>query len=64
MTIHTVHAQKHFSPETKSKVRPKKKLAQAGRIWNHFRLSGRKRFCTCAVGIVMVTNEVNNPLHA
>ena len=24
MTIHTAHAQKHFSPETKSKVRPKK----------------------------------------
>ena len=23
MTIHTAHAQKHFSPETKSKVRPK-----------------------------------------
>ena len=22
-TIHTAHAQKHFSPETKSKVRPK-----------------------------------------
>ena len=23
-TIHTAHAQKHFTPETKSKVRPKK----------------------------------------
>ena len=30
MTIHTAHAQKHFSPETKSKVRPKKKFALAG----------------------------------
>ena len=29
-TIHTAHAQKHFSPETKSKVRPKKKFARAG----------------------------------
>ena len=27
MTIHTAHAHKHFSPETKSKVRPKKKFA-------------------------------------
>ena len=24
----------------------------------------RKRLCTCAVGIIMVTCEVNNPLHA
>ena len=30
MTIHTAHAQKHFSPETKSKVRPKKKFARTG----------------------------------
>ena len=30
MTILTAHAQKHFSPETKSKVRPKKKFARPG----------------------------------
>ena len=28
MTIHTAHAQKHFSPETKWKVRPKKNSLQ------------------------------------
>ena len=31
-TIHTAHAQKHFSPETKSKVRPKKKFARLGTV--------------------------------
>ena len=39
MTIHTAHAQKHFSPETKSKVRPKKKFARSG----HFCILGQVR---------------------
>ena len=30
VTIHTAHAQKHFSPETKTKVRPKFFFALAG----------------------------------
>ena len=37
MTIHTAHAQKHFSPETKSKVRPKKIFAREGNAWNDAR---------------------------
>ena len=39
-TIHTAHAQKHFSPETKSKVRPNKKFARSepvtGKYWKWF----------------------------
>ena len=46
-TIHTAHAQKHFSPETKSKVRPKFFFARAGHIPTTIRHSQIRMVSMC-----------------